>query len=182
MKTKVFVLAAALSIAILSFSVVSPVFAAAPLSSGSGNGGGGNGNQGATGTGTGVPVEQSINLDGALNDLLHANLAVDLGIGTEELAARLDAGETISSIALSLGFDSALISDMLVQARTDALAQAVADGLITQEQTDWLASRGNQTPAASYSDGICDDTGDCIADGTYQSTMTKNGNRKGYGS
>ena len=182
MKTKVFVLAAVLIIAILSFSVVSPVFAVAPLSSGSGNGGGGNGNQGATGTGTGVPVEQSINLDGALNDLLHANLVAALGIRTEDLTARLDAGETFSAIALSLGFDSAEISDMLVQARADAFAQAVAEGLITQEVADWLASRGNQTPAASYGDGICDDTGDCVAEGTYQSTMTKNGNRKGYGS
>lgn len=165
MKIKVLALTILLGTAILIFSSVSPAFAAEAVRGGpgngggaGGNGGGGNGNQGAIGIGTGMPVKQSINLDGAQTDLFHANLATSLGFtDVEELTARLDAGETISEIALSLGFDSAAISDMLTQARSDALDQAVVDGLITQEQADWLASRGRH--------GVCDYTGVCLADG-----------------
>jgi len=104
----------------------------------------GNGHQGGIGTGTGIPVNQNISLDGAMDDAMHESLATSLGITTEELTARIDAGETLSLIAISLGFDVTEVRDMLVSARTDALAQAVVDGLITQEEADWLASRGNR--------------------------------------
>ncbi len=158
---KTFLVFTILGIAVLALGMTSPALAAAPLRGGPGNGGG-NGHQGALGTG--VPIEQKIALDGVLSDLIHDNLADALGILPTELAKRLEAGETISQIGLSLGFDLDTISEIMTQARIDALAQAVAIGLITQEQADWLASRGNQTPAASYGDGICDGTGDCITD------------------
>ena len=150
MKKKVVLLVAMLSITLLSFSAVSPVFASELYQGGPGNGGrgidgesfDGIGNRGAFGTGTGIPLDQSINLDGMLEDLIHANLAYALGIEIDDLTARIDAGETILAIALSLEFDSVEIRDMIVAARADVLAQAVVDGLITQEQADWLASHG----------------------------------------
>ena len=166
---KTFLVFTILGIAVLALGMTSPALAAAPLRGGPGNGGGaggngsgGNGHQGELGTGTGVPVEQNIALDGALSDLIHENLATALGISDTELAARLEAGETISQIGLSLGFDLDTINEILTQARIAAMAQGVETGLITQEQAHWRASRG--TPAASYGDGICDGTGDCITD------------------
>ena len=189
MKKKVVLLVAVLSITLLSFSVVSPVFASELYQGGPGNGGEkidgenpvGNGNQGANGTGTGIPLDQSINLDGILEDLIHANLADALDIEVDDLTARLDAGETFSSIAFSLGFDSISIRDMIVSARADALVQTVADGLLTQEQVDWMSSHGNRMPAANYGEGICDNTGECLEDGVQQSTMMEYGYRKGHG-
>ena len=172
---KTLIVFAFLGIAVLALSAASPALAAESLRGGPGNGGGGNGHQGELGTGTGVSVEQNIALDGILEDLIHENLATALDISPIELAARLDAGETVSQIGLSLGFDLATISEILTQARIDALAQALATGLITQEQADWLASRGIQSPAASYSDAICDGTDDCLTDGTFQRTMSKKG-------
>ena len=179
MTKKVLLIVTILGIAILSVAAVSPALAAEPLRIGPDNDasqgtGDGNGNQGILGTGTGVPVEQNINLDGALEDLIHANLAASLGIPLDELNARLDAGETITEIALSLGFDPGTISEMLAQARADALGQAVLLGLITQEQADWLASRGTQTPGTG--DGVCDD--DCTADGIEQKTNTRVRNKQ----
>lgn len=195
MKT-LFTILVILGIAVLAFSEVTPAYAAEALRGGPGNGGGGggnsgggNGHQGELGTGTGVPVQQNINLDGVLEDYLHASLAEALGITVEELSARLDAGETFSQIALELGFDLTVVNDMLTQARLDALTQAVADGLITQEQADWLASRGSQNPemgagdgtglgnGMGIGDGTCD--GDCIPDGTHQS-MAKQSHQKGF--
>ena len=182
MNKKALLTALLLGVAILTLSVASPTFAADPARGGPGGGdstGVGNGRQGTTGTGTGIPVNANINLDGVLSDLIHANLAAALEMDPVELAARLDAGETISQIALDLGLDPTTI---LVQARADALVQAVADGLITQEQADWLASRGNQNPAASYEEGICDGTGDCTADGANQQrAMMKNSLGMGFG-
>ncbi len=192
MKTKIFTIATVLIIGILIFAAASPASAAelgrgGPPTNGGGTGGNGRGSQGAQGsqgTGTGIPVDQSINLDGILNEMIYANLVDSMGnISLEELTARLAAGETLTEVALSLGFDTATISEMISQARVDALAQAVAEGLITQEQADWLASRGN-TASGGGNNGAstCDSlTGDCIPDGTSQNTMQKSGFRKGSG-
>jgi hypothetical protein len=187
MNKKALLTALLLGVAILTLSVASPTFAAQPARGGPGGGdspGGGNGRQGTTETGTGIPVNANINLDGVLSDLIHANLAIALDMDPAELAARLDDGETFSQIALSEfpDLDPTAISNILVQARADALVQAVDLGLITQEQADWLVSRGNQNPATNYEDGICDGTGDCTADGAYQQRfMMKNSLSMGFG-
>jgi hypothetical protein len=62
------------------------------------------------------------------------------------MAARLAAGESIYDIAISLGFDAVSFSEIMTQVRIDALAQAVDLGLLTQDQADWLASRGFGNP------------------------------------
>jgi len=153
-----------IGIAIFTFAIAYPAAAADLFRGGpTGTESGRNGQQGSAGTG--VPVEQNINLDGALSDLIHENLAAALGITPEELTARLDSGETFSEIALSLGFDQTSVMDMMTQARADALAQAVADGLITQEQADWVASRGNHQAASGNGTGTCDGTGMSTAEG-----------------
>ncbi len=173
MNKKALLVALLLGVAILTLSVASPTFAAEPTRGGPGGG-----------DGTGIPVKDNINLDGALSDLIHTNLAVALDMDPADLAASLDDGETFSQIALSKfpDLDPTTISDILVQARADALAQAVDLGLITQVQAEGLASRGNQNPAANYEDGICDGTGDCIADGTNQQRfMMKNSLSLGFG-
>jgi len=146
--------------------VACPALAAEPQRGGQGNGGG-NLNQGNLGTGG--PVNQNIALEGLLEDLIHENLAAALGISPTDLVARLDAGEIIIEIGLSLDFDLETISELLTHARADALVQAVALGLITQEQADWLASRGVQDPSANYIDGICDE--DCLSAGGSQSAQ-----------
>ena len=182
MNKKALLTALLLGVAILTLSVASPTFAADPTRGGPGGGdstGGGNGRQGTSDTGTGIPVEANINLDGILSFLIHDNLAAALEIDSDVLTDRMDLGETLSQIALDLDLDPTTI---LVQARADALVQAVDLGLITQEQADWLASRGNQNPAANYEDGICDGTGDCTADGANQQRfMMQNSLNMGFG-
>ena len=186
MKKTIFIAALVVGVALLSLSTVSPVMAQG--GSGNGRGGsGGNGNQGELGTGTGIPteqnlnLEQNINLDGALSDLVHANLAAALNIPVEDLIARIDAGETVAQIALDLGLDPVAVSELLLAARTDAYAQAVGLGILTPEQVEWLTSRGNETPALVNADVTCD--GDCVPDQTQtcQSSMTKSRQRSSFG-
>jgi len=124
-------------------------------------GNGGNGRGPAAGAGTGMPVAQNINLDGLLDDAMAAIIADGLGISVEDLQARLAAGETLVEIGVSLGFDVETVIALHDQARVDVLTQAVADGLITQEQADWLISRLDN---GQYGAGTAAGTGICIGD------------------
>jgi len=131
-----------LAVGLAAFGFVGDAFAQIETPLYPRNGGnGGNGRGPAAGDGTGVPMEQNINLDGLLDDVMAGFIADGLGISVDELKAREAAGETLIEIGLSLGFDAETVLALHDQARTDALTQAVADGLITQAQADWLLSR-----------------------------------------
>lgn len=62
-----------------------------------------------------------------------AELAAAMGMTTEALQAALDGGQTLEEIAAANGFD--LQAHALTQAQ-EHLAQAVADGKLTQEEAD----------------------------------------------
>jgi hypothetical protein len=74
------------------------------------------------------------------DDMLVA-FAEALGMSVDALEARLEAGETMADIALSEGMSQEAFFTLMQEARADALAQAVADGLISQEQADWMLDR-----------------------------------------
>lgn len=146
MKKTLFVITV-LAVGLAAFGIAGSAYAknASPMNPEIGmvNQANGNGHGGTMGDGTGIPMEQNINLDGLLDETMSSNIAEALGITVDELKAREAAGETLVDIGLSLGFDIDTILSIRVDARTDALTQAVADGLITQEQADWLLSRIN---------------------------------------
>ena len=124
-----------IGIAVLSLGITGTVFAdepdpAAPAMMGRGFR--------RSGTpGTGLPLEMNIQLDGALEDYLHSYLADVLGIDP----AVLDEGN-FEALALEQGYALIEIREIVKQAHSDALAQALADGVITQETFDWLSTRG----------------------------------------
>ena len=165
MKKTMFVLSV-LAISVLALSFASPAMAAESFQGGPGNGGAerlglkGNHYQGEFGTGTGVPANQRLELkhniamDGLLDDIIHESLAIELGITPVEMADRLEAGESVYEIAISLGFDADSFREIMIHARIDALTQAVDLGLLTQEQADWMASRGFGT-AMNVGTGDC---------------------------
>ena len=93
-----------------------------------------------------MPADKNITLDGVSDDLIHKTLEEALGITRDELANRLDAGETFSQIGVSLGFDLTTIREILAQARADALNKADTDRLVTPEQEGWLHAVINFPP------------------------------------
>ena len=95
--------------------------------------------------------------EGPMHDVMISILAPALGITPEELEERHDAGETFYQIALDLGFNAAELPGLIIEAKTAALAQAVEEGIITQEQADWMIARMAQMRAAGYGPG----TGNC---------------------
>lgn len=63
-------------------------------------------------------------------------LAKVLGMSVEDLETAYDNGETLSTLMGAKGLDAAAVREKLQAAYTEALAQAVKDGVITQEQVD----------------------------------------------
>lgn len=92
---------------------------------------GGMANQGVTGS-----------QDGFLHDEMVIAFAGKLGLTVDEINARLAAGETVSQIAFSKGYTYEQFRTLQVEARAQALALAVENGKLTQEQADWMSQRG----------------------------------------
>ncbi len=76
------------------------------------------------------------------------------------LKTRQDSGKTAYQIALDLGISADKIPALLSDARAKALDKAVADQVITQQQADWMKSRG-----AGMGQGNCNGTGNPIGPG-----------------
>lgn len=73
-----------------------------------------------------------------LHDIMQAAVAAEFGLTVEELEAQHDAGKTMMDFAVEQGLTVEEFEGKMTTARTNALNQAVADGLITQEQADWM--------------------------------------------
>lgn len=97
----------------------------------------------------GSQARGSMNADSGLitvdESMMHAAIAEALGVSVDELEAALAAGETPATLALQLGVDFSEVRAAMDAVHGAAIAQAVADGLITQEQANWILShRGGQ--------------------------------------
>jgi polyhydroxyalkanoate synthesis regulator phasin len=64
-----------------------------------------------------------------------------LGMTADELLTELQGGKSIADVANERGVDPQTIADSILASMKDNLAQAVADGKITQEQADQMLSR-----------------------------------------
>jgi len=80
---------------------------------------------------------------GLMHEYMEQAMADAVGLNLEEFEARHDAGETFYQIALAEGFPAEEIPALMQTARTNGLEAAAADGVITQEQAEWMSSRGH---------------------------------------
>lgn len=94
----------------------------------------GRGNHGNAGASNGLGAQ-----DGILHDAMMTVYAEKLGIAVDELESRLADGETLVQIALDKGLTIDEIRTLMTDARSQALAQAVSNGTLTQEQADWMS-------------------------------------------
>lgn len=78
---------------------------------------------------------------GLMHDYMIAAFAEAVDLTTQEVETRREAGESFKEIALAQGIAEADLPDLLVQVRTAALNAAVADGLITQAQAEFMLER-----------------------------------------
>jgi hypothetical protein len=74
-------------------------------------------------------------------DEVHAALADALGLTVEEFETAIESGEKLSTLAEQADVTLEELRDIMQGFRADALAQAVAEGKITQEQADQMLER-----------------------------------------
>ena len=94
---------------------------------------------------------------GVLHTYMVAVFAEKLDLNVDDINARLAAGERMVDIALSAGVAVEEFPAFMTEVRSAALDAAVADGVITQEQADWMKSRGSGHGGMGAGD--CDGTG-----------------------
>ncbi|MBN1669109.1 MAG: hypothetical protein JW862_18590 [Anaerolineales bacterium] len=96
---------------------------------------------------------------GLMHDTMLAAFAAALNLDVTELETRLEAGETLAEIAAPAGLSTDDFQALMFTAREEALAQAVADGAISQEQADWMLERWNNMQQNGYGpgSGLCQD-------------------------
>ena len=76
--------------------------------------------------------------DGLLHDYIVQAFADATLLTVEEIEARLADGETLKDIAISLDMTLDEFRVLIIEVRTAALDAALAAGVITQEQYDWM--------------------------------------------
>ena len=130
-----------LALVAIAFGSVSTVFAQATSPQGTGpESGFANGRGGRRG---GMLTANNGTLqDGILHDAMIAGYADALGVSVDDLNARLADGETMAAIALAEGYSFEDFRAIMLEVRIQVLDQAAADGTLTQEQVDWMKTRG----------------------------------------
>lgn len=93
---------------------------------------------------------------GPLHDYMLNAFAEALDVSRADLDEQLAAGQTMYTIAVAQGLTQDEFFTTMQTVRETALAQAVADGAITQEQADWMgAMRGRMHGGAGGGPGNC---------------------------
>ncbi|MBI5944362.1 MAG: hypothetical protein HY864_08345 [Chloroflexi bacterium] len=116
---------------------------------------------------------------GPMHTFMVTEFARKLDLNVNDINTRLAAGETMYDIALSAGVTAKEFPAIMTEVRANAMDAAVKANVITQEQADWMKSRGGMHGAGN--------TGDCpMQDGTYQNGMRggpggMRGNGQGHG-
>ncbi len=97
----------------------------------------GPGNGGCGNMGTGYNQDR-----GWMHDEMVAIFAGKLGISESELESRLDDGESMADIAAAEGLSRDEFVTLMRDARAELIDQAVKDGKITEQQANWMKTRG----------------------------------------
>ncbi len=131
--------------------------------------------------GTGLlSLNLEINASDVINDSLAAAAADLTGLTVEDIQARFDAGESLSDILLSLGFDPAEVPTLVQDLREQALWAAEEAGLLTADEVTFLLEQGQtqNQHGYGYNSTACDGT-DCVPvmpqDGTGFGATTSHG-------
>jgi len=99
------------------------------------------------------------NGEGPLHIFMVTEFAKQLDLNVNDVNTRLAAGESMYDIALSAGVTAEEFPAVMTEVRAAALDAAVAANVITQEQADWMKTRGSGQGGMMNGDGTCDGTG-----------------------
>jgi hypothetical protein len=124
----------------------------------------GMGGRGGRSGGMGILAAQSADGYGLMHDGMLAAFAQAFDMTPDALQARLDAGDTMWAIAQEKGLSAGQFTQLMQQARSTSLQQAVANGTLTQAQSDWMQQNMN----GNYPDGYGPGSANCNGSGVRQ--------------
>ena len=113
---------------------------------------------------------------GPMHDYVEEALAAKLGITETDVENALASGKSMYQIALDNGVTEADVPALLTEVHTTAFDKAVADGVITREQADFMLQR---MTANGYGFGNCPMQNG--QDGQYGRGMRNNSGQYGPG-
>lgn len=90
-------------------------------------------------------------------DVIHQAVADALGISVDTFEQAIDDGQTLADLADEYDVDLADVRAAMLEARADVLDQAVEDGVITQQQADWMQEHSLRMRAQRFAG--CDGDG-----------------------
>jgi hypothetical protein len=91
--------------------------------------------------------------EGLMHEYMIAAFADALNLTADEIESRLEDGETLKEIAIAQGTTEEQLPDLFTQVQQAALDQAVADGVITQVQADFMLERMNNYDGEGFGPG-----------------------------
>ncbi len=94
---------------------------------------------------------------GAMRQFMVEALAKETGMTSADVQTALQNGKTPYQIAQDKGLSAAQISDLMQRMHDEALKQAVAAGVLTQQQADWMDQHMEQM----WSNGFGPGSGGC---------------------
>ena len=95
-------------------------------------------------TGVAAAKAPAKEVTGPVHDYMEAALAEKLNLPLATVESEFDSGKTLAHIALDHGVSQANLQAFMLEVRTLALQNAVADGVITQAQADRMLQMGGR--------------------------------------
>jgi hypothetical protein len=92
---------------------------------------------------------------GWMHEYIEKALASKLGLTEAKVEEQFAAGKTMYQIALDNGIQEADITAFLNDVHKEAFANAVKDGVVTQEQADWMLQRMQNMGGYGAGQGNC---------------------------
>ena len=92
---------------------------------------------------------------GWMHEYVEQALAAKLGLTEKQVEDQLAAGKPLYQIALDHGIKQADLANFMNEVHKDAFAKAVKDGVMTQEQADWMLQRMQNMFQNGYGPGNC---------------------------
>jgi len=92
---------------------------------------------------------------GWMHDYVEQALAAKLGLTEEQVEDQLAAGKPMYQIALDKGITQENLANFMNDVHADAFAKAVQDGVVTQEQADWMLQRMQNRNQNGFGPGNC---------------------------
>jgi hypothetical protein len=92
---------------------------------------------------------------GWMHDYVEQALAAKLGLTEKQVEDQLTAGKPMYQIALDNGIKQEELANFMNEVHKGAFANAVKDGVMTQEQADWMLQRMQNNGGYGYGTGTC---------------------------